>query len=121
MLLENCNGRARLLINTVGNANHWLGLRLVAGNPARDQIGAWVGVHRKGKPVMWRRVRTDGGFASANDPRLLFGLTNGTTVDRVEVHWPDGTVEVWSDVAVDRYTTLTKGGGVKAKSQGSGP
>jgi hypothetical protein len=121
VLLENCNGRARLLINTVGNANHWLGLRLVAGNPARDQIGAWVGVHRKGKPVLWRRVRTDGGYASANDPRLLFGLAESTTVDRVEVHWPDGTVEVWSDVAVDRYTTLTKGGGVKAKSQGSGP
>ncbi len=121
VLLENCNGRARLLINNAGNANHWIGLRLVAGPPAQDQIGAWVGVHRKTKPVLWRRVRTDGGFASANDPRLLFGLANGTTVDRVEVHWPDGTVEVWSDVAVDRYTTLTKGGGVKAKSQGSGP
>ena len=121
VLLENCNGRARLLINNVGNANHWLGLRLVAGPPTQDQIGAWVGVHRKGKPVLWRRVRTDGGYASANDPRLLFGLAESTTVDRVEVHWPDGTVEVWSDVAVDRYTTLTKGGGVKAKSQGSGP
>jgi len=56
VLLENCNGRARLLINTVGNANHWIGLRLIAGTPPRDQIGAWVGVHRKGKPTLWRRV-----------------------------------------------------------------
>jgi hypothetical protein len=113
--LENCNGRARLLINTVGNANHWIGLRLVAGTPPRDQIGAWVGVHRKGNPTIWRRVRTDGGFASANDPRLLVGLGSDTAVDRVEVHWPDGSVEQWTGVAVDRYTTLSKGTGSKAK------
>ncbi len=115
VLLENCNGRARLLINNAGNANHWIGLRLVAGAPAQDQLGAWVGVHRKTKPVLWRRVRSDGGFASANDPRLLFGLAESTTVDRVEVHWPDGTVEGWAGVAVDRYTTLTKGSGSKPK------
>jgi hypothetical protein len=115
VLLENCNGRARLLINTVGSANHWLGLRLVAGTPPRDQIGSWVGVHRKGKPTLWRRVRTDGGFASANDPRLLFGLASDAAVDRVEVHWPDGTVENWTGVAADRYTTLSKGSGSSAK------
>jgi len=121
VLLENCNGRARLLINTAGNTNHWLGLRLVAGTPPTDQIGAWVGVNRKGNPVKWRRVRTDGSFASANDPRLLFGLGDGTTVDRVEVHWPDGTVEFWTEVGVDRYTTLTKGEGEQFKSEDPKP
>jgi hypothetical protein len=115
VLLENCNGRARLLINTVGNANHWLGLRLVAGVPPRDQIGAWVGVHSKGKPTLWRRVRTDGGFATANDPRVLVGLGSDTAVDRVEVHWPDGSVEEWTHVAIDRYTNLVKGTGAKTK------
>jgi hypothetical protein len=116
VLLENCNGRARLLINTVGNSNHWIGLRLVAGTPPRDQIGAWVGVHRKGKPTLRRRVRTDGGFASANDPRLLVGLGSDAAVDRVEVNWPDGSVEEWTDVTADRYTTLSKGTGSTAKS-----
>jgi hypothetical protein len=116
VLLENCNGRARLLINTAGSSNHWIGLRLVAGAPARDQIGTWVGVHRKGWPTQWRRVRTDGGFASANDPRALVGLADGTAVDRVEVRWPDGMVEQWTGVAVDRYTTLARGRGSKATS-----
>ena len=115
VLLENCNGRARLLINTIGDDNHWIGLQLVAGIPPRDQIGAWVGVHRKGKSTLWRRVGTDGSFASANDPRLLVGLGRDTAVDRVEVHWPDGSVEQWADVAIDCYTTLSKGTGSKAK------
>jgi hypothetical protein len=115
VLLENCNGRARLLINTIGNANHWIGLRLVDGSPPRDQIGTWVGVHRKGKPPLWRRVRTDGGFGSANDPRLLIGLGADTAVDRVEVHWPEGSIEEWTELEIDRYTTLSKGTGSKAK------
>ena len=105
-----------LWINNNANHNHWIGLRLVAGDPPRDQIGAWVGVHRKGKPVLWRRVRTDGSYASTNDPRLLYGLGNAATVDRVEVHWPDGAVEVWPGIAIDRYTTLTRGAGSTAKN-----
>jgi hypothetical protein len=117
VLLENCNGRARLLINTVGNTNHWLGLRVVAGDPPRDQIGAWVGVHRKKQPVLWRRVRTDGGYASANDPRLLLGLGTDVAVEKIEVHWPDGATEEWTGVPVDRYTTLTKGTGTPAKAE----
>ena len=44
-----------------------------------------------------------------------------TTVGRIEVHWPDGTVEEWADVAVDSYTTLTRGSGAKANSEGSEP
>ena len=114
ILLENCQGRARLLINEVGNANHWVGLRLVAGSPVIEQIGAWVAVHRKGKPTLWRRVRTDGGFASANDPRLLVGIGQDTAIDRVEVNWPDGSVEYWTEVPIDTYTTLTKGEGKQA-------
>ena len=113
VLLENCQGRARLLINEVGSSAHWVGLRLVGGSPEQDQIGAWVGVRRKGKPTQWRRVRTDGSYASANDPRLLVGLGTDAVIDRVEVHWPDGSVEVWAEVPVDTYTTLSKGGAKK--------
>lgn len=114
VLLANCQGPARLLVNQIGNANHWIGLRLVNDSPPIEEIGAWVGVHRKGRPSLWRRVRTDGGFGSANDPRLLVGLGAGNGIDRVEVHWPDGSVEAWSDVSIGTYTTLEKGGGKKA-------
>ena len=44
------------------------------------------------------------------------GLGNESSVDRVEVHWPDGSVEEWTGVNVDIYTTLSKGSGSKAKS-----
>ena len=127
VLLTNNNGPVRLLINEVGRRNRWVGLRLVGAASARDMLGARVGVFRRSVasatlptrpqgradagPVLWRRVRTDGSYVSANDPRVLVGLGRAAAVDRVRVVWPDGGVEEWGDVAVDRWTTLTQGTG----------
>ena len=126
VLLTNNNGPVRLLINGVGNRNRWVGLRLVGAAAGRDMLGARVGVFRRrvapatdstpqgragAGPVLWRRVRTDGSYMSAADPRVLVGLGADAVVDRVRVVWPDGGVEEWGDVAVDRWTTLTEGTG----------
>jgi len=117
VLVANNNGQPRLLVNNIGNQNHWIGLRLVgaaqgtAANQTRDMLGARVGIVRDGGPTLWRRVRSDGSYASANDPRVLVGLGQSTSVSRVRVIWPNGKTEEWSSIAVDRYTTLREGEG----------
>ena len=111
VLVTNNNGRARLLLNQIGNRNRWLGLRLVGRGAPRDMLGARVGVFRSDGPPLWRRARTDGSFASANDPRVLVGLGDARTVPRVRVVWPSGAVEEWTDVPVDQWLTLTEGTG----------
>ena len=111
VVIGNNNGPARLLLNQVGNRNHWLGLRLVGGDPPRVMTGARVGVFRDGYPTLRRRARTDGSYASASDPRVLVGLGETATVQRVEVAWPDGQVEEWVDVAADRWLSLRQGTG----------
>ena len=117
VLVGNNTGPIRLLINAVGNHHHWLGLRLVGGIgdaasvQRRDMVGARVAVVRTGMPTQWRRVHTDGSYASASDPRVVFGLGESTESLQVRVVWPNGQVEVWSDVEIDRYTTLTQGEG----------
>ena len=105
VLVTNNNGPARLLLNEVGNRNHWLGLRLVS-KTGRDMLGARVDVVISKDNVLRRRVRTDGSYLSANDPRVLVGLGSATRVQTVRVHSPDGTVEEFKDVAIDKYTTL---------------
>jgi len=110
-LILNSHGPTQLLINQVGQAQPWLGLRLVTGSPPRDALGARVGLFRSGRPVLWRRARTDASFASANDPRVLFGLDEAPEVEKVQVQWPGGRTEEWIDLAVDRYTTLVEGSG----------
>jgi enediyne biosynthesis protein E4 len=110
VLVGNNNGPNRLLINNVGNRRHWVGLRLMGEHVTRDMLGARVGIVRNGRPTLWRRVRSDGSYGSANDPRVLVGLGDSTEVPRVRVVWPDSRVEEWRGIAIDRWTTLKEGG-----------
>jgi enediyne biosynthesis protein E4 len=108
VLVTNNNGPARLLINQVGNQNHWLGLRLV-GKSGRDMLGATVEIVVGENNILHRRVRADGSYLVANDARVLVGLGTSTRVKSVRVRWPSGAVEEWKDVRVDQYITLKEG------------
>jgi hypothetical protein len=105
VLIGNNNGPTRLFINQVVTRNHWIGLRL-AGVGGRDMLGARVEIVRAGASTRWRRARSDGSYASANDPRLVVGLGESASPPDVRVTWPDGKVDTWTRVEVDRYTTL---------------
>jgi hypothetical protein len=111
ILVGNDAGRARLLVNNIGNRQHWIGLRVTGGSTPRDMLGARVGVTRTDGSTLWRRVRSDGSYASANDPRVLVGLGGSTGPLQVQVKWPDGRSEEFADVALDTWTTLKQGGG----------
>ena len=110
VLITNNNGPARLFLNQVGNRNHWLGLRLVGKN-GRDMLGARVEVVIDKNRVLRRRVRTDGSYLSASDPRILAGLGNVAHVDAIRVRWPDGSSEEWESPLIDRYMVLKQGTG----------
>lgn len=111
VLVGNDAGRTRLLINNIGNRQHWLGLRLVGASARRDMLGAKVGVTSQDGTTRWRRVRTDGSYASANDPRVLVGLGDSAAPVRIRVLWPDGQREGWDESGIDRWMTLTQGTG----------
>ena len=111
VLVTNSNGPARLFLNQVGSRNHWLGLQLISKNAGRYALGAQVKIVISKNNFRWRRVRTDGSYLSANDPRVLVGLGGAAAVETVRVLWPDGTVEEWKGTPVDQYVTLREGTG----------
>jgi hypothetical protein len=111
VIVANAAGPVRLLLNQVGTRQHWLGLRLVASNGARDALGARVMIRRTDAVELWRRARADGSYASANDPRVLVGLGGSSRELQVRVLWPSGRTEEWANLPVDGYTTLREGGG----------
>jgi hypothetical protein len=111
-IMTNTNGPVRVFVNEVGRENHWLGVRLLGdANTPRDMLGARVTVMRSDAPTLWRRSRSDGSYASANDPRVLFGLGDSTEPPVVRVVWPNGHVEQWPAMPIDRWTTLREGTG----------
>ena len=121
VLVCNNNGPARLFRNNTGHQKKWLGLRLMVrlkdSKKKRDMPGTRVGLNRKGKPTLWRRVRTSGSFCSTNDPRVVFGLGENDKVDSIDIFWPDGTKETWQNPIPMKYTTLIKGAVNKKEEQ----
>jgi hypothetical protein len=118
ILVGNDAGRARLLINNVGNRQHWIGLRLVgpamsrpasAGRAVRDMLGARVRIVTAEGRTLWRRVRSDGSYASANDPRVLVGLGTTAAPVSVRVQWPDGRADDVAALPIDRWHTIPQG------------
>ena len=111
IVVSNINGPARLLINNVGNKHHWIGLRLLGCPSApcrneRDMLGAKVQIVRQNGPALWRRARAEGSYASANDPRVVVGLGESTEPPTVRVFWPNGAMEEFPRVTIDRWTVL---------------
>jgi len=115
VLVTNNNGPVRLLLNQVGNRNHWLGLRLAGKESQRDMLGAQVEFVISKDKSLWRRVRTDGSYLCANDPRVVAGLGSANHLEAVRVRWPNGVLEEWKTPGVDQYATLREGAGQQQK------
>jgi hypothetical protein len=94
---------------------HWLTVKLVGTRSNRSAIGARVRLVGAGG-VQVQEVRGGGSYYSQNDLRVTFGLGGSTSVERVDVRWPNGLEERWDDIEIDRIVTLKEGGGVAART-----
>ena len=117
LVITNNGGRARVLLNRRPADGAWLGVRLVAaledcaaktGCAGLDMYGARARIAGQGG---WQWARTDGSYAAASDPRLLFPLTGDSASATVEVVWPDGSIEEFPGVEPNRYHQLRRGAG----------
>jgi hypothetical protein len=100
-----------ILRNVNPDHNHWIELKLVGGPKSpKDAVGSTVYLTANG---MKQRadVISGGSYISTSDQRPHFGLGAATTVDAIEIHWPDGKVEKFTTPGVDRIITLTEGSG----------
>jgi hypothetical protein len=105
VFIVNLNDRGVLLRNEGGNANSWVQLRLVGRTSNRDGVGARVTIEAAGtRQVLLKKSST--GYLSQNDPRMHFGLGQAEVVDRIEVVWPSGTVQVLETVAARQVLTI---------------
>ena len=105
IVIANNYGKALVYRNDSAQA-HWLGVE-VRGNKAQPQtIGTLV--WREGLPRERRRIGTDGSYASANDPRRVFGLAGTSASQVIWVEWPDGSQQRFGPLEPDRYHLLER-------------
>ncbi len=90
-----------------GNDNHWLRIDLVGRESNRDGIGARL-VATAGDLVQTRQIL--GGTGYDQDEMVAhFGIGPRTQIDRLEVYWPSGQIDVFEDLAVDQKLRLIEG------------
>jgi hypothetical protein len=110
LLLTTCGGPARLLRNVAAQRGHWLLVKAVDPRLNRDAYGAEVTVVIKDKRrVGW--INPGQGYLSSHDPRVHFGLGPASSVDAIEVLWPDGWREQFPGGEANRIVVLRRGDG----------
>ena len=101
----NLNDFGAFLRNNKGNQNNWLTMQLVGTASNRDGIGARIKVSSGGKTQTAQKKSTTG-YLSQNDPRMHFGLARNQMVDRIEINWPSGKLQVLENIKVNQILTV---------------
>jgi len=96
-----------LLRNDHGNDKQWIKLNLVGTKSNRDAIGARIRITVDGKQQITQK-KSASGYLSQSDPRIHFGIGDADMVDRIEVIWPSGIVQVLENVEAGQILTITE-------------
>ena len=96
-----------ILRNDSPRGHHWIQIRLKGTKTNRDGVGARVKVVA-GNLTQIAEVHSGRGYQSHYGTRLHFGLGKRDRIDRIEVRWIGGGVDVFKNIRVDRLVTLSE-------------
>jgi enediyne biosynthesis protein E4 len=108
LVIENLEGSPTILRPEGASQNDWISLTLQGTRSNRLALNARVRV-TAGDLVQTDEVRSGGSYISQNDLRLHFGLGTHDHVDKVEVFWPSGSQDTYTQLAANRFYTLVEG------------
>ncbi len=103
--IVNLNDYAVFLRNNKGNQNNWLAINLIGTKSNRDGLGSRIKIISGGKTQTTQKVSTNG-YLSQNDPRIHFGLGKNETIDKIEIVWLSGTIQVLENVKANQILTV---------------
>lgn len=113
LVVNNVNMPAFLYRNNAREqtGNHYLKLNLKGNGKNTYAIGAKITIENKGE-LFYLEQMPMRGFESTVDPRPNIGLGKATSVDRLTVSWPDGSVSMLDSVKADQTIALNQSDGV---------
>jgi tetratricopeptide (TPR) repeat protein len=87
---------------------HWLGVRLRGTRSPKTPVGARV-TCRAGGRCITRWLTGGTGYLASHDSRLWIGLGTASRVDRLEIAWPSGLIQTFTELPVDRILEIREG------------
>jgi enediyne biosynthesis protein E4 len=115
LVINNVNDPAGVYRNNSNEnlKNNYLSIKLVANE---NSIGAKVTAHAGGKKFVRENFPVRG-FESSVDTRLHFGLGNVSRLDSLSVRWPDGSHDIFIDIAVNQIMEISEKGSANKEAQ----
>ncbi|HEV8578864.1 MAG TPA: CRTAC1 family protein [Thermoanaerobaculia bacterium] len=113
VVLTTNHGPAYLFRNDGGNRNRWLRVRTVGAKSSRDGLGAVVRVtSASGK--QWTLVRTGSSYCSQSETAPTFGLAQDKVVQALEIEWPSGVKQRFTNLPTNQIVTVDEAKGLVA-------
>lgn len=108
LLVSNANARPLLYRNIQPTGNHWVqfSLKGTRSNPLAVEARLWV---TAGGQTQVGYVNGGNGFASQSMLRVHFGLGKATQIERLEVAWPSGVRQTFTNLQPDRMYVVVEG------------
>jgi hypothetical protein len=108
VLLSTNNGPAYLFRNDGGNQNHWVHLKLEGVQSNRSALGAVVTVESaSGKQS--QTVHSGSSYCSQSDLALAFGLGKDETITTLDVSWPSGKKDHYTNLKANQFLKVREG------------
>ena len=101
MLVTQSNGPVTLLRNETGTQHNWIRIKTVGVISSREGIGTRVTLTAAGHTQV-QEINRGASYLSSHDARLHFGLDVHTIVDRLEIRWQSGVVQVFKNLPANR-------------------
>ena len=100
LVVTQSNGPATLLRNDSPAEHNWIRLKTLGVISGRAGIGTRVTL-TTGEHKQIQEVNPGASYLSSHDVRLHFGLGTSKIVDRIEVRWQSGVVQVFENLPVN--------------------
>ena len=104
-------GPAYLFRNDGGNRNNWLRMRLIGSRSNRSGLGAVVRV-TSASGSQWQTVHSGSSYASQSELALTFGLGRDPRISKIDVQWPSGTTQTFTDLTPNRLIVIDERTGI---------
>jgi hypothetical protein len=115
LVVFNVGGPPSVFLNETANGNHRVLFRLIGTKSNAMAIGAHVRVITP-KMTQIDEVHGGGSYNSSDDTRLHFGLGSDAVMNKVEVEWPSGLRQEFTDVVADAIYEIKEGQAIRKTS-----
>jgi len=109
-VILNAQSLPTIIRNELATRSNWVELQLVGIQSNRDAVGARVTIS-SGSRQQIAEVHGGRGYQGHHGARLHFGLGPAGQIDRLQVRWPNSTVEVFQNVQANSIFKLIEGQG----------